>query len=84
MGRIFTLKAGDVAVLPAGTGHQCLSADGDFLVVGAYPPTGTYDECTAVEDRPRALKTIPKVPRPRKDPVYGTGGPLSKVWKKAK
>ena len=83
-GRTFTLKAGDAAILPAGTGHQCLSADDDFLVVGAYPPTGTYDECTTVEDRPRALKTIAKVPPPRKDPVYGTGGPLSKLWKKAK
>ena len=50
----------------------------------AYPPTGTYDECTIVEDRSRALKTIPKVPPPRKDPVYGTGGPLPKLWKKAK
>jgi uncharacterized protein YjlB len=83
-GRIFTLKAGDVAVLPAGTGHQCLSADDDFLVVGAYPAAGTYDECMTVEDRPRALKTIPKVPPARKDPVYGTGGSLSKLWKKAK
>ena len=83
-GRIFTLKAGDIIVLPAGTGHQCLSADGDFLVVGAYPPAGTYDECATVEDRPRALKTIPKVPVPRKDPVYGVHGPLSKLWKKSK
>jgi uncharacterized protein YjlB len=83
-GRIFTLRAGDAAVLPAGTGHQCLSADGDFLVVGAYPPSGTYDECTTIEDRPRALKAIPKVPPPRKDPVYGTGGAAPKLWKKAK
>jgi uncharacterized protein YjlB len=83
-GRIFTLKAGDVVILPAGTGHQCLSADDDFLVVGAYPAAGTYDECAAVDDRSRALKTIPKVPVPRKDPVYGAGGSLSKLWKKAK
>ena len=83
-GRIFTLKAGDVAVLPAGTGHQRLSASDNFLVVGANPPTGAYDECTTAEDRPRALKTIPKVALPRKDPVYGTGGPLSKLWKRAR
>src|SRR6478735_5328868 len=83
-GRIFTLKAGDAAILPAGTGHRCLSADADFLVVGAYPPTGTYDECTKSEEHARALKTIPKVGRPRKDPVYGAGGLLSKLWKKAK
>jgi uncharacterized protein YjlB len=83
-GRVFTLKEGDVAVLPAGTGHQCLSASDDFLVIGAYPPVGTYDECTAVEDRRHALKTIPKLALPRKDPVYGRDGPLSKLWKKAK
>src|SRR5579871_2365812 len=74
-GRTVTLKAGDVAILPAGTGHQCLAASRDFLVVGAYPPTGTYDECTRSEDRRAALKSIPKVGRPRKDPVYGTTGP---------
>jgi uncharacterized protein YjlB len=82
LGRSVKLKAGDVAILPAGTGHQCLSAADDFLVVGAYPRTGTYDECTTAEDHKRALKTIPKVAPPRKDPVYGANGPLLKLWKR--
>lgn len=83
-GRTLTLKAGDVAILPAGTGHQCLSASKAFLVIGAYPPFGTYDECTAIEHRKRALNTIPKVGRPRKDPVYGSKGPLLRIWKSLK
>jgi uncharacterized protein YjlB len=80
-GRTVALKAGDIAILPAGTGHQCLSASGDFLVIGAYPPNGIYDECTKSEDRKAALKTIPRVGRPRKDPVYGSDGPLRTVWR---
>jgi uncharacterized protein YjlB len=79
-GRTFAMRAGDVAILPAGTGHQCLSATADFLVIGAYPPKGAYDECTTSEDRKAALKRIPKVGRPRKDPVYGGDGPLLKRW----
>jgi uncharacterized protein YjlB len=82
LGSSVNLNAGDVAILPAGTGHQCLSADEHFLVVGAYPPTGTHDECTTTEDHTRALKTIPKVAAPRKDPIYGAAGPLLKLWKK--
>jgi uncharacterized protein YjlB len=81
-GRTLTLKVGDVAILPAGTGHQCLSASKDFLVIGAYPPTGKYDECTDIEDHKRAVKTIPKVVLPRKDPVYGTTGPLKAKWRR--
>jgi uncharacterized protein YjlB len=80
-GRVFTVKAGDVAILPAGTGHQCLKASDDFLVIGAYPRTGTYDECTKMEDRAHALKTIPKTAKPRKDPVYGAKGPLVRLWR---
>lgn len=80
-GRALALKAGDVAILPAGTGHQRLEASDDFLVVGAYPPEGTYDLCTSSEDHAEAVKTIPKVPRPRKDPVYGGEGPLADAWK---
>jgi uncharacterized protein YjlB len=65
-------------------GHRCLSAEDDFLAVGTYPPAGAYDEFASIEDRRRALKTIPKEPQPRKDPVFGAGGQLLKLWKKAK
>ena len=81
-GRTFVVKAGDVAILPAGTGHQCLSASKDFLVVGAYPPTGKYDECTSSRDHARAINTIAKVALPRKDPVYGGAGPLRTEWRR--
>jgi uncharacterized protein YjlB len=80
-GRSLALKAGDVAILPAGTGHQRLEASDEFLVVGAYPPEGTYDLCTRSEDHAEAVRTIPRVPKPRKDPVYGEEGPLAGVWK---
>jgi uncharacterized protein YjlB len=80
-GRVVTVKAGDVAILPAGTGHRNLGASEDFLVVGAYPPTGTYDLCTRSEDHARAVKTIAKVAKPRMDPVFGAKGPLIAAWK---
>jgi uncharacterized protein YjlB len=83
-GRKLRIKRGDVAVLPAGTGHQLVSASEDFLVVGAYPATGTYDVFrTSPEERAKALKTVPKVPPPRRDPVYRRSGALLRLWKPA-
>jgi uncharacterized protein YjlB len=79
-GRAFALKAGDVAILPAGTGHQRLKASHDFLVVGAYPASGAYDECKSLEDREKAFPAIDRVERPRQDPVYGKKGPLMHIW----
>ena len=81
-GRTLDVKAGDVVILPAGTGHQQLAASKRFLAVGAYPPTGTYDECgPTAEEHKRGVKTVRKVPRPRKDPVFGSTGPLLQLWK---
>jgi uncharacterized protein YjlB len=81
-GRTLKLDAGDVVILPAGTGHQCLAASQDLLVVGAYPPSGTYDECRpSAEEHDRRVKSVEKVKRPQKDPVFGAKGPLLKLWK---
>lgn len=81
-GEEFEIRKGDVAILPAGTGHQCLSASSDFVVVGAYPP-GPDMEITrpTPDNRREALKTIPKVAVPKTDPIYGTDGPLVRLWK---
>ena len=84
-GREITVKRSDVVVLPAGTGHECVSASEDFLVVGAYPPTGTYDVCrTSPEEYMKAVKSVPKVAPPRRDPIYGTAGKLLRLWKQQK
>ena len=81
-GRVLAVKAGDVVILPAGTGHRLIDSSRNFLVVGAYPAQGTYDECTDSRDRPDAIKRIAKVRKPGKDPVYGAGGSLSRHWER--
>jgi uncharacterized protein YjlB len=82
-GKSVKLKGGDVVILPAGTGHQALSASKDLLVVGAYPVSGKYDEYKgSLQEHERAVVMIRKVRLPAKDPIYGRGGPLKKLWHK--
>ena len=75
--------AGGVVVLhPAGTGHQGLWASHDLVVIGAYPKGGRFDLCRGSKaEREKALTTIPSVPRPDSDPVYGKNGPLLTLWR---
>jgi uncharacterized protein YjlB len=82
-GEALELAPGDVAVLPAGTGHQRLAGSSGLVVIGAYPPDGVYNLCRGDNptDRERALKTIPKVPAPKHDPVHGVRGPLVDLWR---
>jgi uncharacterized protein YjlB len=81
-GKELEVEAGDVAVLPAGTGHQRLSSTPDLLVIGAYPPGGRYDLYRGTgAEHARALQTIPRVPLPATDPLFGKGGPLTRLWR---
>jgi uncharacterized protein YjlB len=81
-GQEIELSAGDVVVLPAGTGHQCLRAGADLMVIGAYPPKGKYDLCRGSKaEHGKALHSIPQVPLPQQDPVFGPDGPLMALWR---
>jgi len=81
-GREIEIAAGDVAILPAGTGHQCLSKSADLMVIGAYPANGKYDLCRGSKaEHARALASIPQVPLPGADPVFGPQGPLVALWR---
>jgi uncharacterized protein YjlB len=82
-GKRLQLKAGDVAILPAGTGHQRIQASSDLLVVGAYPQSsGAYDEPKPSEaDHQKAVEAIARVARPESDPICGGKGPLLVHWR---
>jgi uncharacterized protein YjlB len=81
-GREIEIAAGDVAILPAGTGHQCLSHSPELVVIGAYPPSGRYDLCRGSKaEHARALASIRQVPLPTTDPLFGPKGPLVALWR---
>jgi uncharacterized protein YjlB len=81
-GEEIEVTPGDVVILPAGTGHQCLKQSPTLVVIGAYPPSGKYNLCRGTKpDHAKAILSIPKVPLPATDPVFGSDGPLVALWR---
>src|SRR4051794_35055937 len=76
-GKTVKVSTGDVIVVPAGVGHECLQTSETFLVVGAYPPDGTYDECRgSFHERDKAIASIRRVGAPKQNPLYGDRHPI--------
>jgi uncharacterized protein YjlB len=75
-GEAFEVTAGDVLVLPAGTGHKRATARDGFTVVGAYP-RGQEDYDLLRGNDPAevaaARERIAALPAPPDDPVGGEG-----------
>lgn len=78
-GRVIVLNAGDVILLPAGTGHCLQASKGRFQVVGAYPPGQQWDiRRDALNES--EIERMEALPFPHCDPVGGHEGPLMEQW----
>lgn len=79
-GKKLDMEAGDVLIIPAGTGHKRISASEDFAVLGAYPGGMEYDLLTGKDsERLKALENIAKVPFSDNDPLLGKAG-IQEFW----
>ena len=78
-GKAVEVEAGDVILLPAGTGHRCIRDSENFVVIGAYPPGQEHYDICRTRDVAAELR-ISKVKLPGSDPVGGTDGPVMRLW----
>jgi uncharacterized protein YjlB len=78
------VRQGDVCVLPAGVGHRCLQASGDFQMAGGYPPGQEGDIVRPGEiaiDEARAK--IAALPLPTTHPLSGKADGIVRLWQEA-
>lgn len=73
-----TVGAGDVLVLPAGTGHFLAHAEPGFLI-GAYPVGQHWDICRTGPNA-AAIERMRHLPFPQSNPITGRSGQLVQLW----
>jgi uncharacterized protein YjlB len=78
-GTTVDLVAGDIVVLPAGTGHMRLSSNPGLSVIGAYPRGQEGPDLLRARSA-EAEARIAHLALPKIDPVMGPDGPLLKLW----
>jgi uncharacterized protein YjlB len=84
-GATVELRAGDVAVIPAGVAHKRESASADLLVIGSYPRGQRPDICRAdAASHDHSAGNVAHVALPASDPVTGAAGPLLDCWRDGK
>jgi uncharacterized protein YjlB len=81
-GKVLTVRAGDVVVVPAGVGHCNQGQSSDLLIVGAYPDNGPRPDLRRgkPEEHDQVQRSVGVVPLPPADPVSGVEGALPGLW----
>ena len=81
-GKVLTVRAGDVVVIPAGVAHCNQGQSSDLLIVGAYPDTSEKPDLRRgkPQEHAAAKRAIEAVPVPPADPVEGADGAMSRLW----
>ncbi|KAG4418286.1 hypothetical protein IFR04_008562 [Cadophora malorum] len=84
---LLDLDVGDAIVLPAGVAHCSLKSSDDYEYVGLYPegsPHWDNNFCKADEQETKLKASNARaVPLPESDPIFGIGGPLVDIWRRA-
>jgi uncharacterized protein YjlB len=78
-GELLDVEAGDVLILPAGTGHRRVTSSLSLSVIGGYP-RGQERPDLMRERTADAEARIAMVTLPATDPVRGRDGPLVRIW----
>jgi uncharacterized protein YjlB len=81
-GKVLTIRAGDVVVIPAGVAHCNQAQSADLLIVGAYPDNAPNPDLRRGKpyEHDAAKHAVAHVPLPLADPVGGAAGFLLKSW----